>query len=56
MDFAGFVENFSRVIFQRGPLVEMYRDWKLAGIHLYDGRRCGEELWVVGEVLHTQSG
>lgn len=56
MDFAGFVENFPRVILQRGPFVEMYRDGKLARIHLNDGRRCGEQLWVVGEVLHTESG
>ena len=53
MDFAGFVKNFSRVILQWGPFVEMYRNWKLASIHLNDRWRCGEQLWVVREVLHT---
>lgn len=39
VDLAGFVENFSCVILQRGALVEMYSDRELASIHLNDGRR-----------------
>lgn len=56
VDFAGFVENFPRVILQRGALVEMYGDWELARVHLDDGRGHAEQLLVLCEVLHTQRG
>lgn len=56
MDFAGFVENLPRVILQRGALVEMYGDRELARVHLDDGRGHAEQLLVLCEVLHPQSG
>lgn len=39
VDLAGFVENLSGVILQRGALVEMYSDRELAGVYLDDGGR-----------------
>lgn len=54
MDLAGFLENLSRVIVQRGALVKMYGDGVLASIHLYDGWGRPKEFYVVCEVLHTQ--
>lgn len=56
MDLAGFVEDFPGVILQRGALVEMDADWELARVHLDDRRRHAEQLPVLGEVLHPQSG
>lgn len=56
MDFAGFVENFPRVILQRGTLVEMYGDRELTRVYLDDGRGHAEQLLVLCEVLHPQSG
>lgn len=55
VDFAGFLENFSGVIFQRGAFVEMYSDRELPSIHLDDRWRCPKQLCVVREVLHSQS-
>lgn len=56
VDFAGLVENLPGVILQRGALVEMYGDRELTGVHLDDGRGHAEQLLVLGEVLHPQSG
>lgn len=55
MDLAGFVEDFSGVILQRGAFVEMYSDRELSSIHVDDGRRRPEQLLIVCEVLHSQS-
>lgn len=55
VDFAGFLENFSGVIFQRGAFVKMYSDRELPSIHLDDRWRCPKQLCVVREVLHSQS-
>lgn len=56
MDFAGFEENFPGVILQRGAFVEMYGDRELARVHLDDRRGHAEQLLVLCEVLHSQSG
>lgn len=54
VDLADFVENFSGVILHRGAFVEMYSDWKLASVHLDDGRGNPKQLCIVCEVLHSQ--
>lgn len=56
MDFAGFEENFPGVILQRGAFVEMYGDRELARVHLDNRRGHAEQLLVLCEVLHSQSG
>lgn len=56
VDFAGFMENFSTVILQRGALVEMYGNRELTRVHLDNRRGHTEQLLVLCEVLHPQSG
>ena len=56
MDLAGLVEDLSDVVLHGRALVEVDADGELPGVHLDDGRRGREQLLVVREVFHPQSG
>lgn len=56
MDLAGLVEDLPRVVLQGRALVEVDADGELPGVHLDHGRRGREQLLVLREVLHPQSG